>query len=101
MLAKEFWTIAIITSPGAMNTMNGTPATVRTAPPSAKAKIAKKTRVVTVGAMMVCAGIFMNRRISLAHSVHKPSQFTIPIGARPDFFTGDARPSVCSLIAKC
>ena len=53
VLEKAFWMIAIMISPGARYSMNGTPPTVFTARPSAREKIARNRSVVITGAPMV------------------------------------------------
>ena len=50
VLAKAFWTIAIMIRPGARNSAKGTPPTWRTAAPSASANTARNSSVVTTGA---------------------------------------------------
>src|SRR3546814_7991646 len=54
-LAKLFCSIAIIISPGATKSANGTPMTRRPAPPRATVKITRNSRVVTAGAKMGCS----------------------------------------------
>ncbi len=53
VLAKAFCAMAMMISPGARNSAKLTPATWRTEPPSARAKTASSSKVVTTGATMV------------------------------------------------
>jgi hypothetical protein len=77
-LAKAFCAIAIITRPGARNSAKRTPAISRTAPPSASAKTASSSSVVTTGAATVCIPTLRKRRTSRATSVPSPIQLTAP-----------------------
>ena len=63
-LAKAFWIMPITISPGARKSANGTPITVRPAPPSATVKMTRNSMVVTAGAQTVCSWTLKNRRTS-------------------------------------
>ncbi|CCC05770.1 unnamed protein product [Sordaria macrospora k-hell] len=52
-LAKALLSIAIAINPGATKSGNGTPSTVRPAPPIATEKMTRNSNVVTAGAQIV------------------------------------------------
>ena len=64
VLAKAFWAMAIMISPGARKTGKAMPATERPAPPSARVKMARNSKVVTMGAIKVWVKTLRNRRTS-------------------------------------
>ena len=79
VFANALLRIAIITTPGARNTSNGTPPTIPPLPcPKASLNTNSIKRDDTTGANSVCMPTFQNRRVSRRHSVHSPTQFTAP-----------------------
>ena len=66
VLAKAFCRIAIMIRPGARNSAKLTLPREETVRPSAKVKIARNSRLVTIGARTVCVETLRKRRTSLA-----------------------------------
>ena len=65
VLAKAFWMIDIMISPGARKTRKGTPAMPRPVPPKARSKIRRNRSAVITGAIMVCCDTLKKRSTSL------------------------------------